>query len=115
MTISEQTSASEYDRETKENDITKARKNGDVKYKKKEEKSLDVAVAEAKSEKATTQEELDAIMAYLGKLDEICIAKPESYSERKSRREAEIAGLKEALSILSGETVFLQREAALRG
>merc|ERR1719396_195962 len=33
------------------------------------------------------------------KVQEFCIAKPESYEERKARREAEINGLKEALAI----------------
>ena len=38
-----------------------------------------------------------------------CIAKPESYEERKARRESEVNGLKEALSILESETAFMQR------
>merc|ERR1719191_484661 len=115
MTISEQTSESEYKKETASNKITKATKEQSVKYKTKEFKGLDTAVAEAKSDRGTTQEELDSIMQYLGKLDDICIAKAEPYSERKRRRTEEIAGLKEALSILNGEAVLLQREGVLRG
>ena len=48
---------------------------------------------------------------YWDKLQPMCVAKPESYEERKKRREAEIAGLKEALKILeeeSGSAAFLQ-------
>jgi len=115
MTVAEQTSAAEYKKMTQENTVEKARKEQDVKYKRKEFKSLDLETSEAKSDKAATQEELDAINAYLEKLDEMCIAKPDTYSERKQRREAEIEGLKEALNILNGEAVLLQRQASLRG
>merc|ERR1719502_1981064 len=115
MTVTEQTSQADYDKETASNEISKATKEQSVKYKTKEFKGLDKAVTEAKGDKATTQEELDAILAYLGKLDPICIAKAETYGERKARREAEIAGLKEALNILSGEAVLLQRRSTLRG
>jgi len=114
MTVAEQTAAKEYETETQSNKIEKARKGQSEKYKKKEAKGLDVATAEAKSDRASTQEELDAINAYLGKLDEMCIAKPDSYAERKARREAEIAGLEQAMNILNGE-MLLQRTAALRG
>jgi len=115
MTVTEQTSQNDYDKESRGNEITKSTKDQSVKYKTKEFKGLDQAVSEATSDRATTQEELDSINQYLGKLDDICIAKPETYSERKGRREAEIAGLKEALSILNGEAVLLQRKTVLRG
>merc|ERR1719174_2143500 len=115
MTVTEQTSQAEFDKETRSNAISKATKDQSVKYKTKEFKGLDQSVSEAKSDRSTTQEELDSIIQYLGKLDDICIAKAEPFSERKRRREEEIAGLKEALSILNGEAVLLQREGVLRG
>jgi len=46
---------------------------------------------------------------YYSKLKDRCIAKPETYGERKARREAEISGLKEALRILESETAFTQK------
>jgi len=115
MTVTEQTSQSEYDKETQGNKISKATKDQSVKYKTKEYKGLDQTVSEAKSDRSTVQEELDSIMQYLGKLDDICIAKAEPYSERRRRREEEIAGLKEALNILRGEAVLLQSQKSLRG
>merc|ERR1719310_2292565 len=115
MTATEQTSQSDYDRESSKNEITKATKESSVKYKTKEFKGLDKAVSEASSDRSTTQEQLDSINEYLGKLDPICIAKAETHGERKARREAEIDGLKEALNILNGEAVLLQRRAVLRG
>jgi hypothetical protein len=115
LTVGEDSSQREYDKETQGNKISKATKDQSVKYKTKEFKGLDKSVSEAKSDRSTTQEELDSINQYLAKLDPICIAKAETYGERKDRREAEIAGLKEALEILNGSAVLLQRKAVLRG
>merc|ERR1719345_438685 len=115
MTVAEQTSAADYDKESRSNDISKATKEQSVKYKTKEFKGLDKSVSETKSDRGTTQEELDSIVQYLAKLDPICIAKAETHGERTARRESEIAGLKEALNILNGEAVLLQSGAALRG
>merc|ERR1719463_679389 len=117
LITTEETAAAEYDRITKENEIMKVTKEQDVKYKTKESKDLDKAVAEATSDREGLQTELDATLKYWDSLTEQCVAKPEPYEERKKRREAEIAGLKEALAILSGEAVLIQRESArkLRG
>merc|ERR1719335_346183 len=104
----------EYDKITQENKITKATKEQDVKYKTKEFQQADVEIAELTADKTATQTELDAVMEYDAKIKDQCIAKPEPYEERKKRREAEIAGLKEALSILEGQA-FLQRKSTLRG
>jgi hypothetical protein len=105
----------EYEKTTQENKITKAMKEQDVTYKTKEFKGLDKDVSELSSDRETTNTELSAVLDYDGKLKERCIAKPETYEERKKRREAEIDGLKEALSILKGEALVQRRKRAFSG
>merc|ERR1719229_310951 len=99
----------EYEKTTQENKITKTTKEQDVKYKSQEATSLDKSISELSSDKDTTNTELSAVLEYYGKIKERCIAKPETYEERRARRTAEIEGLKEALSILESETAFVQR------
>jgi len=117
MTATEQSSASEFDQLSKANDIEKATKEQDAKYKTKESKSLDTHTSEANADRATVQEELDAINEYYTTLKGRCVAKAETHSERVARRTAEIDGLKEALTILNGEAVLLQQTSkrSLRG
>jgi len=117
MTSTEDAAQAAYDKETKENEIEKVTKEQDIKYKKEEATGLDKATAEATSDKAGVQEELDAVLEYLKGIEDRCIAKPESYEERVARRDAELAGLKEALTILESETSFLQFKSkrTLRG
>merc|ERR1719316_442260 len=95
--------------QTKENEMQKATKSQDVKYKSKEAKALDTAVSEASTDRSGVEEELEAVNEYFAKIKEECVAKVEPYEERKARREAEIAGLKEALEILAGEAALIQR------
>merc|ERR1719428_2566129 len=111
----EATAASEYEKMTQENKITKATKEADVKYKTKEHTSLDKEVAELSADRTSAQTELDAVLEYDKKIKATCIAKPETYEERKKRREAEIAGLKEALSILEGQAFLQKQSRFLRG
>merc|ERR550532_2258465 len=101
----------EYEKTTQMNKITTASKEQDVKYKMQEAISLDKSIAEYSSDKDTTNTELSAVLEYYEKIKERCVAKPETYEERKARREAEISGLKEALSILENETAFMQRKS----
>jgi len=107
--------ASEYEKTTQENKVTKMTKSQDAKYKGKEAIGLDKAISEFSGDRDTSNTELDAVMEYYGKIKERCIAKPETYEERKARREAEIKGLKEALEILQNEAAFLQKGKRMRG
>jgi len=101
--------AASYDKTSQANAVTKAMKEQDVKYLTQEFNGLDKSVAELSADRGTEQTELAAVNEYFGKIKERCIAKPEGYETRAARRAAEIAGLKEALSILENETAFVQR------
>jgi predicted nucleic acid-binding Zn-ribbon protein len=102
--------ASEYEKTTQENKVTKTTKDQDVKYKTQEFTALDKTIDELSADKESASAELASVMEYYGEVKERCIAKPETYEERQAKRQAEIKGLKEALSILENETAFVQRK-----
>ena len=99
----------EYDAVTQDNKVATASKRTEAKYSAKDKKETKALLEDTKSDLGVSSEELDAIMEYWEKLQPQCVAKPEPYEERKARREAEITGLKEALTILENETAFMQR------
>merc|ERR1712039_1150301 len=89
--------ASEYDKQTQENKVTKTLKDQDVKYKTQEFTGLDKQIAEMTADRESTDAELGAVNEYYSKIKDRCIARPETYEERQRRRSAEIKGLKDAL------------------
>jgi chromosome segregation ATPase len=109
LVATEEGSKTAYESETKENAIEKATKDKDIEYKTKESISLDKAVSEASSDRSGIKTRLDAVLEYLSKINEMCVAQPESYKERTRRTTEEIRGLQTALSILEGDASLLQR------
>jgi hypothetical protein len=97
-----------------ENKVSKAEKQAEAKGKASEVKSLTVQLGHHKEDELSVSSELAAVNSYLDKLKPECESKAMSYAEKKAAREAEIAGLKEALSILEGTTVFAQTGHHLR-
>merc|ERR1712150_379348 len=77
---------SEYEKLSQENAVTKTMKDQDVKYRTQEAKSQDATVAEYSADRQTANAELSAVLDYYGKIKDRCIAKPETYAERKRRR-----------------------------
>lgn len=108
VTTEEDSAAVAYQKVLLENKVSKAMKESDVKYKAKESAALDKTVSELSSDLEGAQSELDSLLSYTANLRGMCELKPETYADRKERREAEIKGLREALAILDGEGVFLQ-------
>ncbi|CAK0853928.1 unnamed protein product [Prorocentrum cordatum] len=85
--------AEAYEKRAQEIAEATALKGKDVQYKTQEFKGLDTEVDELSNDRGSTDEELSAVLEYFAKVKERCIAKPESYEERKARRAAEISGL----------------------
>merc|ERR1719484_310598 len=71
----ESSAAEAYDKLTQENAVTKATKQADVKGKTSEGKQLEVALGNYAENKATTTDELDAVLMYLNKLKPQCESK----------------------------------------
>merc|ERR1719183_3302651 len=115
-TAKESMAQEEYEKLTQDNKIATTEKSTAVKYKTKDKKETEEMLVSLKEDKTTTEKEYAAVMEYWEELQPMCIAKPEPYAERKKRREAEIAGLKEALTILEEEagSAFLQIRTARR-
>jgi len=110
----EDEAANAYKKLTDENKVSKAAKSTESKGKQSEIKSLSVELEHSKEDHASTSQELDAVNAYLDKLKPQCEEKAMSYAEKKAAREAEIEGLKEALSILEGGLALVQGQRSLR-
>merc|ERR1719380_482529 len=103
----EDAAADAYAKQTDENKTSKVTKETDSKAKQSEVKSLTVQLGHSKEDSASTSTELDAVNEYIDKLRPQCEEKAMSYEEKKAAREAEIAGLKEALEILAGDSIAL--------
>lgn len=101
--------AADYQKTTNTNKQLKLEKESDVKHKTREFKALDMTSNDLAGDEGNTGAQVDAILEYSGKIKERCIARVGTYESRSARREAELDGLKEALSILEGEGAFVQR------
>merc|ERR1719420_284702 len=110
----EDAAASAYAKLTDENKVSKAAKMAESKGKQSEIKSLSVELEHSKEDHASVSKELEAVLTYLDKLKPQCEEKAMSYAEKKAKREAEIEGLKEALSILEGGLALVQSQKHLR-
>jgi len=114
ITATEENSVAEYKAETRENNLAQEAKSHEVRLKVKESTGLDEMIAEASSDKSTVEDELAAVKEYLDKLQGECVVKRNTFEQRKQHREQLIEGLRESLTILEGETAFLQQHSVRR-
>jgi len=116
-TLEADTSVSETEaQKTYETFMAESKKNQAVKEKKIRMNDSDLASANAKLTEDTadlkaTQDQLLAANRYYDKLVPQCIDQGMTWEERTAARKSEIASLKEALSILSGEDIATSAES----
>jgi len=115
MTSGEESAANEYETATNENQVAKATKEQDQKYKKKEAVSLDKSIMDLQSDQTGAHEEMSAVQQYFTSLKKECAGKVDSYEERKKRRDEEMAGLKEAITSLQDSPSSFLQQGMLRG
>lgn len=101
--------AGAFEKLVQDNKVAKAAKEAEITGASSEIKSLNVALEAGKEDASMTSKELDSVMEYLDKLKPQCEAKVMSYEEKKSKREQEIAGLKEVLSIMTEAPALVQK------
>jgi len=85
-------------------EVSKAKKSALIQGKEAENKSLAVQISEINTDLDTTSRELDDVSKALAAEEDRCANKAMSYEERKQRREAELAGLKDALEVLKPDS-----------
>lgn len=102
--------AASYEKTMEENKVAKASKASEIKGAESEIKVLSVTIEGDNEDLKMVNKELDAVMGYIEKLKPQCETKAMTYEEKKAKRQEEIEGLKEALSILDapGAAAFAQ-------
>merc|ERR1719335_2162142 len=86
------------------NKVTLATKEAEIKGAESQIKSLKVTISDTGGDLKMVTKEKEAVQDYIDKLKPQCEGRVVPYEERKAKREAEIAGLKEGLAILEAES-----------
>jgi len=103
-----------YEKMTNENAVAKATKEAEIKGAESEVEQLKIAQGQHTDDKSMTEDEMKALLEYIEKLKPTCVGVVMPYAERKAKREAEIEGLKQALTILEETTGTLQMVSFLQ-
>jgi len=98
----EDSSAQEHKRYMQDSTISRKLKEDLAERTKSEIIRLRKTASELDSDRSASQDELDAIVEYLSRLQAQCVKPADTYEQRTGRREVEIAGLREALATLEG-------------
>merc|ERR1719277_1700622 len=105
---SEAAAQQKYDREMQDAEVAKTKKTALVEGKSNEKAAVNVQLTQISEDLVDADKALTAASDFLKGVKEACANKAMSFEERQQRREAEIAGLREALEILSSDESFLQ-------
>lgn len=100
MRVAESTSSEDFKKDEQEMKLEKTRKDQDVKYKKEAHQQLETDLAGLQSDAESSQSVLEDEKQYAETVKAKCVVTPESFEEKKARRQQEIDDLKAALAAL---------------
>jgi len=101
--MAEATASQQFQELQQESQVKTAVFTKDLEYRSRDKVKTTTERMMATNDLKNFDKELGAVEAYLASLKAQCIAKAEPYAERKAKREAELASLKEALDFLKGD------------
>jgi len=104
-TAAEEASQADYDSLMSDSKVDQQKKQSDIQHKSDTKGEQEHSLQEKKNDLAGNQKELDAAMAYFGKLKSSCIETGVSFEDRVKRRKEEMESLQTALRILNNEDV----------
>jgi len=104
----ESKSNDKYEKDMQAAEVSKAKKTASKEGKQSEKATVKKSIATISEDLGDAEKALAASQDFLKGVMEACANKAMSFEERQQRRAAEIAGLKEALEILSPEAEFVQ-------
>jgi hypothetical protein len=97
-----------YEKDMQAAEVSKAKKTAQKEGKQNQKATVKSQIAQISEDLGDSEKALQAAQDFLKGVMEACANKAMSYEERQAKRAAEIAGLKEALEILSPDAEFLQ-------
>lgn len=111
--MAEATQNDKYDKLIHNAEVTKTKKTGLMNGKGNEKASVKVQLTQISEDLVDAEKALTASSDFLRTVTEQCANKAQSFDERQQRREEEIAGLRDALDILSSDSGALLQTAFL--
>jgi len=105
----ESEAAEEFDKTDKEAKIAIAVQQQDLKHKSQQVTELQQEINELQSDSSSLDDEFSAVKDFAEQLQQQCSVTEDSYEEKQAKREAEIKGLREAMTTLGGGANLLQR------
>ncbi len=115
-TTAEELASEQFTQLIQDNRVSKSTKDQDIKGKMSHIAELEQKVQEHTADLRDAMKQLEAVKKYQAELKKSCEPKAMSYEERKKRSEAEIAGVKQALVIMTGDAdVSVRTEVVING
>eukprot|EP00933_Yihiella_yeosuensis_P037478 TRINITY_DN31427_c6_g1_i1.p1 TRINITY_DN31427_c6_g1~~TRINITY_DN31427_c6_g1_i1.p1 ORF type:complete len:675 (+),score=252.08 TRINITY_DN31427_c6_g1_i1:87-2111(+) len=101
--IAEKTAEEDFNKESTEMKMEKQRKSADIRFKTQEAARIDKDLVDLNGDAESLSTEMNAALEYEAGVQAECTESKESFAEKAAKRQAEIDGLKTAMSVLGDQ------------